>query len=146
MANGEQGRPTAYKEEFDDQVFKLCLLGHTDKELAFVLGVCEATINNWKHDHPSFLESLLRGKELADAEVAHSLYRRAVGCSHKDTKFASFEGTITDSQEYDKYYPPDTRAAEVWLYNRQSGRWKRDKVVDKTKVPVLLYGKAEVKE
>lgn len=28
------GRPTKYKKEYDDQAFKLCLLGATDKEIA----------------------------------------------------------------------------------------------------------------
>jgi hypothetical protein len=30
----ERGRPTKYKEEYNEQAYKLCLLGATDKELA----------------------------------------------------------------------------------------------------------------
>src|SRR5690349_3100232 len=75
----ERGRPSSYRVEFADQAMKLCLLGYTDKELADFFGVCEATVNNWKHDYPAFLESIRQGKDVADAEVAHSLYRKAKG-------------------------------------------------------------------
>src|ERR1041384_7074197 len=59
------------------RVFELALLGLTDDELAEALGISERTLENWKLRHPEFLEALKRGKSLADAEVAHSLYRRA---------------------------------------------------------------------
>lgn len=76
--NGNGGRPTSYRKEYAEQAFKLCLLGFTDAELADFFGVSETTINNWKNAHPEFLESLKRGKSVADAEVAHTLYQTAV--------------------------------------------------------------------
>lgn len=83
----ENGRPAKYKEEYDEQVRKLCLLGATDKELADFFNVCEATINNWKNKHPSFLESIKKGKHVADATVAEKLFHRATGYSHgKDSR------------------------------------------------------------
>lgn len=120
------GRPTDYKKEYAKQAYKLCLLGATDKDMADFFEVCEATINNWKHDYPEFLESLKKGKQIADANVAEKLYHRATGYEHKDIKFATYEGEITDSVEYTKHYAPDTTAAIFWLKNRQSGKW-RDK-------------------
>jgi len=120
------GRPTAYKSEYNDQVFKLCLLGATDVELADFFNVCEKTINNWKEKEPEFLQSLRRGKDQADAKVADSLYNRALGYSHPETKIASHEGVITDTKEVIKHLPPDTTAAIFWLKNRQSKNW-RDK-------------------
>ena len=56
------GRPTNYKKEYDEQAYKLCLLGATDKEMADFFNVKEQTINNWKKNHPSFFESIKRGK------------------------------------------------------------------------------------
>lgn len=44
----EGGRPTKYKEEYTAQARKLCLLGHTDKDLADFFEVTFQTINNWK--------------------------------------------------------------------------------------------------
>ncbi len=39
----------------------------TDEELGQFFGVCERTINNWKTAHPQFLQSIKRGKVIADA-------------------------------------------------------------------------------
>lgn len=99
------GRPTDYRPEMAEQAEKLCRLGATDKELAEFFGVTEQTVNNWKTSQPGFFESLKRGKILADAEVAHSLYSRALGSED---------------------YPPDTAACIFWLKNRQPTKW-RDK-------------------
>jgi hypothetical protein len=93
-------RPSKYREEYAEQTFKLCLLGATDAELAGFFGVSESTINNWKQDHPGFLESLRGGKVEANARVAHALYEKAVG--------------------------GDTTAMIFWLKNRRSDVW-RDK-------------------
>ena len=99
------GQPTKYRPEMNEQAAKLCRLGATDAEMADFFDVTEQTINNWKSDHPDFFESIKRGKVLADAEVANSLYNRALGS--------------TD-------YPPDTTACIFWLKNRRPSSW-RDK-------------------
>ncbi len=78
------GRPTKYKEEYAEQAYKLTMLGFIDAELAEFFEVDESTINNWKHDQPEFLESIKKGKSLADAEVASKLYHRAIGYSHDE--------------------------------------------------------------
>jgi len=119
------GRPTKYKPEYNDQTYKLCLLGATDKEIANFFEVDEATINRWKLDHPEFCESLKGGKEKADAEVGNKLFERATGYKHKDIYITQFKGEII-KEDIIKHYPPDTTAAIFWLKNRQSAKW-RDK-------------------
>jgi len=119
------GRPTAYKEEYNEQVFKLCLLGATDADIANFFEVTETTINNWKIDYPTFFESIKRGKERADATVAESLYKRANGYEHPDVDIKMYEGEIIQTPLV-KHYPPDTTAAIFWLKNRKSAHW-RDK-------------------
>ncbi len=128
------GRPTDYRKEYNEQARKLCLLGYTDKELAEFFGICEATLNNWKIKHPKFLESLKKGKEVADADVAQSLYHRAIGYSHEedDIRTVSIAGggseiVITPTI---KHYPPDTAAAIIWLKNRQGKKWRDKQVVE----------------
>lgn len=118
------GRPTDYKEEYNKLAENYSLLGATDKVMAGYFGVSEVTLNAWKKKHPEFLKSLKRGKEEADANVSNALYNRALGYSHPDTKFASFEGQITDEKEYTKHLPPDTTACIFWLKNRQRETWK----------------------
>ena len=116
------GRPTDYKVEYNEQAFKLCLLGATDAEIADFFGVEESTVNNWKIKHPKFLESLKNGKIKADAEVAESLRKRANGYKYTEKTFENGELT----KETEKEVSPDTGACMAWLKNRQPKKW-RDK-------------------
>ncbi len=66
-----------------------------------------------------------KGKEIADAEVAKALYRRALGYEHPDVHITNYQGEITET-EIIKYYPPDTAAAFIWLKNRSGWRDKQE--------------------
>ena len=126
----KRGRKSEYRIEYADQALKLCLLGATDKELSEFFSVSEQTLNKWKKDYPEFLESLKKGKNIADANVASRLYNSAIGYNCKATKFATSNGKITDSKEFIEHYPPDTTAAIFWLKNRQPEKWRDKKEVD----------------
>jgi len=119
------GRPTRYKAEYAEQARKLCLLGATDEELAGFFSISFQTLNTWKKSHKEFLESITRGKIVADAEVAERLYQRALGYSHQAVKIMAVDKTVVH-EEYIEHYPPDTQAASLWLRNRQPKKW-RDK-------------------
>lgn len=126
------GRPSLYRPEYADLAFKFALLGATEERLAGFFDVSTTTIESWKREHPEFLGELQRGRERADAEVAHSLYHRALGYSHPEDDIKTValgnnmgsEIVITPTV---KHYPPDTGAATLWLKNRQKHLW-RDKV------------------
>ena len=120
------GRPTSWKPEYADLAYKFCLLGANDARLAEMFGVHVDTIYEWKKVVPEFSEALSRGKEVADAEIAHSLYHRAKGYSHPDDDIKALNGRIVITPTI-KHYPPDTGAATLWLKNRQPHIW-RDKV------------------
>lgn len=124
MNNMAGGRPSKYKENTAEQAYKLCLLGATDKELADFFEVAESTFNLWKKEHIEFSESLKRGKQIADANVAHKLYHRAIGYEHQELITASFQGQITDTMKVTKHYAPDPTAAIFWLKNRQPKVWR----------------------
>ena len=119
------GRPTAYKEEYDVQAMKLCLLGATDERLANFFEVSVTTINTWKEKYPNFLLSIREGKEEADANVAHALYNRALGYSHPHDHISNFQGEITVTPTT-KHYAPDTGAAFIWLKNRSNWKDKQE--------------------
>lgn len=125
---GVVGRPTKYKKEYDELAYNYCLLGATDAELGAFFGVCEATINNWKLEFPEFLESLKRGKELADAKVAQALFHRATGFSHPDVDIKVVEGHIVQTK-LTKHYPPDSTSMIFWLKNRQPDKWREKREV-----------------
>ena len=126
----KRGRKSEYRIEYADQALKLCLLGATDKELSEFFSVSEQTLNKWKKDYPEFLESLKKGKNIADANVASRLYNRAIGYNCKATKFATSNGKITDSKELKNLSPPPPPAAIFWLKNRQPEKWRDKKEVD----------------
>ena len=124
--NPKKGRPSMYRPEYAEQAYKLCLMGATDARLAAVFEVSVVTLNDWKKKHPDFLKSLKEGKEIADGNVAESLYRRALGYSHIEDDIRVINGEIVITPTT-KHYPPDTAAATLWLKNRQAQLW-RDKV------------------
>jgi hypothetical protein len=135
------GRPTLYDPKMCKQVFKLCLLGSTDKQIADILDVSEASLNNWKNDYPEFLESFRKGRVDADANVANSLYKRANGYKFKEKTYESTMITSVDRagnlaqtpgvlvKVVHKEVMPDVGAQKMWLVNRQKGVWS-----DKTEV------------
>ena len=100
QAKSNAGRPTDYKPEYALQAYRMCLLGYIDTELAEFFGVTEKTLNNWKHAHPEFLQSLKNGRGHADAAVANSLFEKSMS--------------------------GDTTACIFWLKNRRTKTW-RDK-------------------
>jgi hypothetical protein len=110
-------------------VYKLCLLGLTDAQMASIFDVSEQTLNAWKKKHPDFLESIKKGKGIADADVAVSLRDRALGYTHSEEKLFQYEGSVIRA-ETTKHYPPDTAAAFIWLKNRQPELWKDRKQDD----------------
>lgn len=120
-------RPTNYREEYAEQARKLCLLGYTDKQLADFFNVSEQTINTWKTKHPQFLESIKKGKEIADVEVVESLYKRAIGTEYEEVEL-KVNGKVKSKRVIKKFIPPDTTAQIFWLKNRQPQKW-RDKQV-----------------
>jgi acyl-CoA hydrolase len=126
----ERGRPTKYKEEYNEQAYKLCLLGATDKDLALFFEVNEDTIHEWKKVHENFSESISLGKAKADMEVAHSLYsgtkdRVVVEEQAIKVKCGRFEERV-EVVKIEKVIPGDFRNQQFWLKNRKSDKW-RDK-------------------
>lgn len=123
------GRPSSYKEEFAELTYNYCLLGATDKELAIFFDVEESTINNWKKQYPKFLESIKRGKEIANAQVAHSLFKRATGYDAPDTDIKVARGKIVKTKLI-KHYPPDPTSMIYWLNNRQRDKWSNKHLLE----------------
>jgi hypothetical protein len=124
------GRPSKYKPEYCDQVYKLCLLGATDAQISDFIGISESTFNEWKKEYPLLSESIKDGKERADAEIAKSLYHRAKGYEHPEDKifYDKDKGPIIVNTT--KHYPPEPLAIAYWLNNRRGGQWKQKQEVE----------------
>ncbi|MSP27869.1 MAG: hypothetical protein EXR80_05395 [Methylococcales bacterium] len=114
------GRPTNHQESYVHWAYQLCFLGATDQQLAQAFNVSEQTINTWKKKYPDFLESINRAKSYADAHVAHSLYKSAVGdyliVETREVK----QGVILKAT---RTVLPNFNAQRYWLRNRQPKLW-----------------------
>ena len=137
---GKSGRPSKYNKLYDEQVEKLCLLGATEKEIADFFSVNPDTIAEWKNVHPSFSESLNRGRDTRDSRVEKSLLERAEGYVCKEEKVLA-NGTIIT---VNKYYPPDTTACIFWLKNRQRDKWRDKQEIDHSSSDGTMTPKYEI--
>lgn len=138
------GRPTKYLPAFCKQVHKLCLLGATDKEIADFLEIAESTFYEWKVKYPKFSEAVKGGKIIADANVAASFYKRAIGYEYNELTFeridskVALENMVTGDvieepykkKVVTKHLPADAGAALNWLKNRQPDKWKDAKNIE----------------
>lgn len=122
-------RKTLWQDEMAGLAKNLCLLGATDSDLAKHFEVSIATINNWKKKHITFRMALKEGKFVADAQVAGSLFQRAIGwvCEETDIRVIDKKVVVT---KYTKHYPPDTTAAMYILNNRNKELWRTHQVFE----------------
>lgn len=105
--------------------------GKTDKQIAKAFDVSEVTLNNWKNQHPLFLESLKEGKHVVDAKVESKLYKRAMGYEYEEITEESLrvgkeETPKVKVRTVTKQMAPDVVAQIFWLKNRKPEEW-RDK-------------------
>jgi hypothetical protein len=116
------GRPTLHRPEYNEQARNHCLLGATNPQLAEVFDVSPRTIDSWIASIPEFGKAVREGRAVANAQVARSLYERAIGFRHTVARTLLHRGeerTITNTVQY----PPDTQACIFWLRNRCRENW-----------------------
>lgn len=99
--------------------------GLTDEQIADNLSIGTSTLHEYKKKYPEFLESLKKGKDIADAQVVNALHRSATGFSYCEDS----TNAIGDVVSLQKYAKPNTTAAIFWLKNRKPDQWR-----DKTEV------------
>jgi len=138
----ESGQPSRYDPQLCPLVIDYCLLGASLQEIAELLDISFPTLQAWRDKHPAFRNALLEGRELADARVARSLYRRAIGYSHSDVHICVIDGQVVQTPTV-KHYPPDTGAAFIWLQNRRRGEWKQRRDVGEDMTPDQIAAEAQ---
>lgn len=63
LTGQETGRPTTYLPEYCNRVLELGGEGKSKVEIAFELGVCTSTVDNWVVAHPDFRSAMKRAKQ-----------------------------------------------------------------------------------
>jgi len=102
--------------------YKLSLLGLTNAEIALALNIPNNQFGQWQTQYPVLAQALAQGREVASANVAQSLYKRAVGYSVEVEEVRTVDKDL-QTVKYKKYFPPSVQAAMYWLNNRDKNRW-----------------------
>lgn len=120
-----RGGSPRYKPEFVDLARKIAnQFGATDDDAGRFFGVTIRTIYHWKIAHPDFAEALAVSKEIADAAVERSLWRRAIGYSQDAVKIFLGPGGKPVVVPYVQHHPPDPASMIFWLKNRKRLEWR----------------------
>lgn len=121
------GAPQLYKPEYDLLAEKAGRLGATNATLAYFFEVSVFTIEQWLRDNATFSRALHNGRSWADANVADSLYRRAIGYDNPNAVKILANKDDPENPIYARYtehYPPEVKACMFWLINRQPDLWR----------------------
>ena len=147
-AKNPVGRPSKFDDLNMENIQALINRGFTDREIAMQLGVNPMTWYTWQHQHPEFSEMLKGWKTYANERVARSLYERAIGYDHHETRFFTYLGNVISTKTVIKHIPPDPGAAKLWLLNRDRENWKdkREEEVTHKGALVLQWQQPGVKE
>lgn len=114
-------------------------LGLSDTQVAYICGVTERTVNNWKVSYPDFFQSLKQAKELADMNVEKMLYRKATGTVKikEEHDGVDASGNVINKTVV-KELAPDNTAMIFWLKNRQPDKWREKQEVEHTVQSIQL--------
>lgn len=134
---GKAGRIGIFKQEYYDQIEKFMKLGLSEKVIAEeIWEISTGTMDYWKRNNPKFLACLKKGKEIALAEVANSLFMSAIGYEKEDMVVMPGTEKVFDENgkprgyrtvpvyaKVIKYYPPNPYAAQKILALKQRDIW-----------------------
>ena len=130
------------KSKYDENTFPLLAEGFArdglnDVEIANNLGISKDTYYTYQKKYPDFLDAIRAGKKPVDIIAVNSLYKLVQGYSYKEitteTKKTK-DGTTLPIviKTVTKHIPPNERACEFWLTNRDRENWKHMNHTDLT--------------
>ncbi len=110
--------------------------GLTDEQLARKMGISRETLRVWAKKYPGISGSVTRGRGGAREQIENAVYKRALGYTVEVKEpmkvrrrfFNPTTGKMEEQEEVvqgvrEVHIPPDTRAAQMWLTNRERDRW-----------------------
>ena len=130
----KRGRKNKYFTHVEPRLKEIeqwCGEGLTEKEMCEKLGVGWSTWNEYKIEFVDLVDTLKRGKIVADQKVVASLYRRAIGYEYTEVKKKAVVDVLNPSEiklvtesETTKHVVPDVTAQIFWLKNRLPADWR----------------------
>jgi hypothetical protein len=118
-----------YMKAFDRRAHGYALLGHTNAEIAELLGIDADTFNAWAVEHPSLNKALHSARYDAHVALVKAMHRNAKGFRHRETKLHVVGGEVKKT-EITKAYAPNQQAAQFLLTNRLGAQWQDRKAVE----------------
>ena len=125
------GRKDKYEEYVAPRLeeIKKLVIDLTENQIAQVLGIAPRSFARYKVAHPELREALKAGTEMLVCELKDALRKKARGFTYKEKKVITKEegGVVVSVQteEYEKYAPPDTGAIHLLLKNYDK-EWRND--------------------
>lgn len=123
-----------------------CRDGLTDEELSRKMGISRKTLYEWKREHGDICDAVTRGRAGARELILNSLFKKAKGFSVTVKvpmrRRVDRDRDVIELVEKEEYFPPDDRAARLWL-NAHERRILRDEPEsdngpDSEKVTVII--------
>lgn len=128
------GRKRYRKDYHPLKIHELTLLGLPLEKVADILEIAPRTLYKWAEEKPEVKKAVSEGRDLADARVVHSLYKRALGVTislDQVVKLRDSDGNErVETVTLKKEVPPDTQAAAIWLRSRQRDIWAERQELD----------------
>ena len=104
--------------------------GLTDEQIAKRIGISRSTLADWKNRFSDISDTLKKSKEVADAKVEDSLYKRAIGYRYDEVTYERVKNVKTgeyekvETKRVTKEVLPDVGAQIFWLKNRKPDKWR----------------------
>ena len=127
------GRATSFDFRTIPIIRGMALSGSSDKQIAEFLGISPKTFEYWAGHIPLLVGALKDGRQFANANVAKSLYRQAVGYTIPEEKifYDSKRGRAVRVRGK-KFYAPNPVPGIFWMKNKDPDNWKDTRQVEQT--------------
>ena len=110
--------------------------GLDDKDLAKAMGISRKTLYEWKKKESDICDAIRRGRGGAREQIENALMKKALGYTvqvkepvkvrrrywNEQTQHMEEEEEVVMADK-EIHIPPDPRAAQFWLTNRNRDRW-----------------------
>jgi hypothetical protein len=120
-----------WNDRYFDLVYRLAMLGATERVMAMSCGVSVATIAKWKRENPEFNLAIMKGTTEEDMNLVEVLHRAAKGYEREEEVVTNYKGEITVTK-VKKYYKPDTWALLKILALKERAMWSETQRIDIT--------------
>lgn len=136
------GRKSIYEDKILrnlDKISDLIQNGHSEEQVAKIIGVAPSTWYKYKKEFPEFSEAIKKNERTRDEAVENALYRRATGGyvtvrKPMKKKCIEYDKNGKKVREYEEieyiddeqYIPPDTAANIFWSINRMGDKYKNN--------------------